>query len=162
MDNIVLHLRAKYQKGRVKTEGAYSTWKKNKGRMTDGRMAQHRITFADYVSSGAKHQNCTSLAFCWHNDIKCKHFPHYWPFVWGIHRSPVNSPHKGQWRGALMFSLICTRINGWVNNHMIGYFDMPSRPLWRHCNGWIPQVVTGTSGAYRGECYVASPSRENL
>ena len=25
----------------------------------------------------------------------------------GIHRSPVNSPHKGQWRGALIFSLIC-------------------------------------------------------
>ena len=43
-------------------------------------------------------------------------FPRYWPFVRGIHRSPVNSPHKGQWRGALMFSLFCTRINGWVNN----------------------------------------------
>ena len=28
-------------------------------------------------------------------------------FVRGIHRPPVNSPHKGQWRGALMFSLIC-------------------------------------------------------
>ena len=27
-----------------------------------------------------------------------------------------NSPHKGQWRGALMFSLICDRINCWVNN----------------------------------------------
>ena len=40
----------------------------------------------------------------------------YWPFVWGIHRSPVNSPHKGQWRGTLMFSLICTWIKGWVNN----------------------------------------------
>ena len=25
--------------------------------------------------------------------------------------APVNSPHKGQWRGALMFSLICARIN---------------------------------------------------
>ena len=25
-------------------------------------------------------------------------FPHYWPFVRGIHWSPVNSPHKGQWR----------------------------------------------------------------
>ena len=25
----------------------------------------------------------------------------------GIHRSPVNSPQKGQWRGALMFPLIC-------------------------------------------------------
>ena len=26
-----------------------------------------------------------------------------------------NSLHKGQWRGALMFSLICARINRWVN-----------------------------------------------
>ena len=52
-----------------------------------------------------------------HDDvIKCKHFPRYWSFVRGIHRSPVNSPHKGQWRGALMFSLICVWINGWVNN----------------------------------------------
>ena len=42
--------------------------------------------------------------------------PRYWPFVWGIHRSPVNSPHKGQWRGALMFCLICAWIKGWVNN----------------------------------------------
>ena len=33
---------------------------------------------------------------------------------------PVNYPHKGQWRGALMFSLICTRINGWVNNGEAG------------------------------------------
>ena len=33
---------------------------------------------------------------------------------------PVNSPHKGQWRGALMFSLICTRINDWVNNREAG------------------------------------------
>ena len=33
-----------------------------------------------------------------------------------IHRSPVNSPHKGQWRGALMFTLFCARIKGWVNN----------------------------------------------
>ena len=33
---------------------------------------------------------------------------------------PVNSPHKGQWRGALMFTLICARINGWVNNREAG------------------------------------------
>ena len=51
-----------------------------------------------------------------HDDvIKWKHFPCYWPFVRGIHRSPVNSPQKGQWRRALMFSLICAWINGWVN-----------------------------------------------
>ena len=33
---------------------------------------------------------------------------------------PVNSPHKGQWRGAFMFSLICTWINDWVNNRETG------------------------------------------
>ena len=44
--------------------------------------------------------------------IKWKHFSSYWPFVRRIHQSPVNSPHKGQWHGALMFSFICTWING--------------------------------------------------
>ena len=52
--------------------------------------------------------------------IKWKLFPRYWPFVWGIHLSPVNSPHKGHWRGALMFSLICVWINGWVNKREAG------------------------------------------
>ena len=67
-----------------------------------------------------------------HDDvIKWKHFPRYWPFVRGIHRSPVNSPHKGQWRGALMLLLISVCINGWVNNRDAG--DL-RRPLWRHRN----------------------------
>ena len=52
--------------------------------------------------------------------IKWKHFPRNWPFMRGIHRSPVNSPHKGQGRGGLMFSLICVWINDWVNNHEAG------------------------------------------
>ena len=57
----------------------------------------------------------------YHDDvIKWRHFPRYWPFVRGNHRSPVNSPHKGQWRGALVFSLICVWINGWVNNRGAG------------------------------------------
>ena len=56
-----------------------------------------------------------------HDDvIKWKHFPRYWPFVRGIHRSMMNSPHKGQWREALMFSLICAWINDWVNNREAG------------------------------------------
>ena len=56
-----------------------------------------------------------------HDDvIKWKHFPRNWPFVPGIHRSPVNSPHKGQWRGTLMFSLICVWINDWINNREAG------------------------------------------
>ena len=47
-------------------------------------------------------------------------FPRYWPIVRGIHRLTVNSPHKGQWRGGLMFSLICAWINGRVNNREAG------------------------------------------
>ena len=35
---------------------------------------------------------------------------------------PVNSPHKGQLHGALMFSLICVWINDWVNNREAGFF----------------------------------------
>ena len=58
-----------------------------------------------------------------------KHFSRYWPFVRGIHRSPVTSPHKGQWRGVLTFYLICAWIKGWVK-----WFETPSRSLWCHCN----------------------------
>ena len=42
--------------------------------------------------------------------VKWKHFPRYWP-LWGESTGhqwiPVDSTHKGQWRGALVFSLIC-------------------------------------------------------
>ena len=58
---------------------------------------------------------------CIHDDvIKWKHLPRYWPFVRGIHRSPMNPPHTGQLREALMFSLICVWTNGWVNNREAG------------------------------------------
>ena len=77
-----------------------------------------------------KHYTLTSRGhdiFSSHDDaIKWKQFSRYWPFVRGIHRSPMNSRHKGQWRGALMFSLICAWINGLVNNREAG-------DLRRHC-----------------------------
>ena len=57
------------------------------------------------------------LMRCHDDVIKWKHFARYWPFVRGIHWLSVNSPYKGQWRGALMFSLICAWINRWVINH---------------------------------------------
>ena len=79
--------------------------------------------------------------------MKWKHSPRYWPFVRGIHQSPVNSQHKYQWRRALMFSLICVWTNVWVNNgHVIWaaialimtslcwWFETQSCPLWRHRN----------------------------
>ena len=70
----------------------------------------------------------------------------------GIHRSPVNSPHKVQWCGALMSSLIFVWINGWVNNReadhlrrhrahydimeMIIYFVMSSHEVSRQ-RDWV-------------------------
>ena len=66
---------------------------------------------------------------------------------------PVNSPHKGQWRGALMFTLICARINDWVNNREAGglrrlldHYDVSVMhihdAIWHH-NTWatLPQVM---------------------
>ena len=51
---------------------------------------------------------------------KWKHFPRYWPFVWGIHRSPVNSyPQRPVTRSFDIF-LICAPTNGWANNRDAG------------------------------------------
>ena len=83
-----------------------------------------------------------------HDDvIKWKHFPRNWQFVRGIHRSQVNSPHKGQWRGALMFSLIWARINGWVSNCEAGdlsrirphYYVTVMTYLLHHCAWGVPR-----------------------
>ena len=53
----------------------------------------------------------------------------------GILRSPVDSPHKGRWRGAL---------NKWLSKQSRSrWFDTPSHPLWRHCNVW--PGLSGTS-----------------
>ena len=49
-----------------------------------------------------------------------ENFPRCWPFVRGIHRWPVNSPHKGPWCGSVMFSLMYDWINGWVNDREAG------------------------------------------
>ena len=70
--------------------------------------------------------------FSRHDDvIEWKHFPRYWPFVWGIHRSLVNSPQKGQWRGALMYSLICA-LHKWLSKQSWG---------WRHQRAHYDVIV---------------------
>ena len=98
-----------------------------------------------------------------HDDIiKWKHFPPYWPFMLGINRSLVNSPHKGQWRGALIFSLICAWINNLIYNREAGdlrchhaHYDvivMKYHPQWQWqtqgsvivlqvCLGWFVKVI---------------------
>ena len=64
-----------------------------------------------------------------HDDvIKWEYSPRYWPFVREIHRSPLNSPHKSQWRRVLMFSLTYAWTNCWINNRDTGGL----RRYWAH------------------------------
>ena len=94
-----------------------------------------------------------------HDDvIKWKHFPRYWPFVRGIHLSSVNSPHKCQWRVALMFSLNCPLNKRLSNNRKVG-------DLRRHCAHydvivmWIPslenEALSNSSAISHMACMVA-------
>ena len=76
-----------------------------------------------------------------HDDvIKWKHFPCYWPFVREIHRSPVDSPHKGQWRWALMFSLVYALTSPWANTRDVG----DSRRHRAHYDATVMYVATYT------------------
>ena len=75
-----------------------------------------------------------------HDDvIKRKHFPHYWPFVLVIHRSPVNPPHKGQWRFNVFFD---RRLNKRLSKQSWGWWsETPSCSLWRHCNALLLMIA---------------------
>ena len=79
--------------------------------------------------------------------IKWKHFPRYWPFVRGIHRWPVDSPHKGQWRGALM----CALINGWTN---CGFGDLRRHGVLVTSLWWEPVQPLTTILSNVGYCMV--------
>ena len=82
-----------------------------------------------------------NIAVNYHDDvIEWKHFPRYWPVMQVIHRSPMNSPHKGEWRGVLVFSLISVWKNGWVNNQYAGdlrrhraHYDVTDKVMCLQC-----------------------------
>ena len=77
-----------------------------------------------------------------HDDvIKWKPFPRYLPFVRGIHRWPVNSPHK--WPVTRSFDVFFDlRPNKRLSKQSWGWcFETPSRPLWLHCKGSYPYVL---------------------
>ena len=58
----------------------------------------------------------------------------------GIYRSPADSPHKGQWREDLMFSLICACTNGRVSHRNGG--DLQRHHAHYDVTVMCPPVVT--------------------
>ena len=80
-----------------------------------------------------------------HDDvIKWKHFPRYWPFVWGIHRSRWIPHTKASDAELWCFSLLCVWINGWVNSREAG-------DLRRH-RGHYDVIVMILSTQYHSRC----------
>ena len=92
--------------------------------------------------------SCASVCFCKMINISHGKFP---PMVWwrhqmetivallalceGSHRSPMDSPHKSQWRGAFMFFYL--RPNKRLSKQSRRpWFETPWCSLWRHCNGF--------------------------
>ena len=65
---------------------------------------------------------------------------------------PVNFPHKGQWRAALMFALICVWINAWINNRKAG-------DLRRYCAHYDVIVMRRICCTDRCICVSSSPLR---
>ena len=73
-----------------------------------------------------------------HDDvIKRKHCPRHWHFATEIQRSPMDSPNKGKWRRALMFSMMYARTNYWANSRYAGdsrchgtHYDVPLMTWW--------------------------------
>ena len=93
------------------------------------------------------------VKFLFHDDVNTsKHSPRYWPFVRGIHRSQLNSHHKGQWRRALMFYMICALTNSLLNSRDAG-------DLRRHCTHydvtimWSPHPDSGVCWAQFDKCH---------
>ena len=75
-----------------------------------------------------------------HDDvIKWKHFPRYWPFVRGNHRSPVGGfPHKGQWHGAFICFFDLRPNKRLSKQSRCRWPETPSRLSWRHCDDYAP------------------------
>ena len=72
-------------------------------------------TGGKWLMNGTKHRKDNQLQTLWRHQMET--FSGLLALCAEIHWWLVNSPHKGQWRGALMFSLICA----WINNHEACY-----------------------------------------
>ena len=89
-----------------------------------------------YSASSYVKASC-ALILGHHDDvIKLIYFQHHWSFAREIHRSPVDSPRKGQWRVALVFFYLC--LNERFNKlSRRTWFETSPRLLFRHCNDGV-------------------------
>ena len=75
---------------------------------------KHQIHFTDYTLITSMNH----ISPWWRHQMET--FSVLLALCEGNHRSPLDSLHKSQWRGDLMFSLICAWTNGWADNRDAG------------------------------------------
>ena len=104
-----------------------------------GLIRRHKITFTEWLKHRGRHNIATVLCVTFLNSFSCmkivllnSNFTAYcshrlnetrWSHqmeTFSALLALCESPNKGQWRGTLMFSLVCAWINSWVNNHVTG------------------------------------------
>ena len=78
----------------------------------------HNRSLNDVLESAAKKNSVLYLASWWRHQMDT--FSALLALCAGKSPASVNFSHKGQWCGALMFSLTCAWISGWVNNRKAG------------------------------------------
>ena len=61
----------------------------------------------------------------------------WWRHQMEIFCALLSLRHKSQWRGALMFSLICGLNKRFSKQSLGWWFGKPSRSLWLHCNAFM-------------------------
>ena len=97
------------------------------------------------IEMGLKQWQQSAVSSTIYDDvIKWNHFPCCWSFVRGIQPRPMDSPHKGQRRGALIFYLICVWTNGLANNRDAG-------GLRRHRAHYHVTVMQRRTAPYRSQ-----------
>ena len=92
---------------------------------------RHQQPLCRLIMTSSPSHRITHYAW-WRHQMET--FPRHWPFVKGIHRSPVDSPHKVQWHSfSVFFDLPQNKRLSKQSKHR--WFETPWRSLWCYCNG---------------------------
>ena len=105
-------------------------------------MREHHLTFSGRVNMGlwVFKQRFSSIEMTWwRHDMEP--FPRYWPFVRGIHPSPVKIPRTKASRTRSFDVFFDLRLNKRLSKQSWGWwFETPSQSWCRHRNDNIPLV----------------------
>ena len=105
---------------------------------------KNSICWYAFYASGwqLKHSYLLHPSFSCDDVINLNPFPRYWPFVWGINRSPVNFPPQKGTATQDFDVFFDLRLNKLLSKQSgRRWFEMPALSILRHCNKHIKYVL---------------------